>query len=357
MNRNRMRTTTATLATTALALSILPSPADRILYLDAAAPGSLPNLFWTDLTANQHDFIITGDPAPVHVDNPGSVNDYYDMELDNGFIGLGDESLFDFETDHAGAGLGTPFSVNVYLQVTQFHVEMGKVLVSKTDEPATGQFQGWIFSLNGDKQNRADFFAQPGNNRDRLYHRIDDETGFPGGFTGEDIMVTLTHDGSGTHGGTKQYVNGTEVTIHPWRQDGLNGSITNDNPIKIGTNHAFNDGAGIGEDANLYFVEIYDTELTAGEIAMRWNGGDPDRATVSPDRPSVLIPDFESVDTTGVQFTSVTGNTYLLQYTIDTNVPNWLNTGVSVPGGGGPMTLYDPGGFDSNRTYRILRQQ
>ena len=322
------------------------------LAVDAAAPGSLPDFFWTDLTTNEYDFISTGSPPPVHVDNAGSSNDYYDIDVMNGFVGIGDESIYDFETEVAGAGMGTPFSINVYLQVTSFIVEGGKVLVVKTDEPGTGQFQGWVYSLNGDKGNRADFFMQPGNNADRMYHRIDDDSGFPGGFVGQDIMVTLTHDGSGSNGGTKQYVNGVEVTIHPYEQDALGGPITNNNQVKIGNNQSFN--ADVGEDANLYFVEIYDTELTAGEISARWNSGNPTRATVSPDRPSILISTFGRTDDTGLTFTSATGTTYELQSTIGTNPPNWISTGLSQGGTGDSMVLVDPTGFDTGKTYRVI---
>jgi len=53
-------------------LNALPAQAERILYVDAAAPGSLPDFFWTDLTTNEYDFISTGSPPPVHVDNAGS---------------------------------------------------------------------------------------------------------------------------------------------------------------------------------------------------------------------------------------------------------------------------------------------
>ena len=97
----------------------LPVSAERILYLDASAPGEMSDTegtFWLDHTASEYDLIAVGAPAPTHVDNPGEANDYWAFDPNNGFKGIGDENLLDFETDvEAGPGLGDPFSLNAYL--------------------------------------------------------------------------------------------------------------------------------------------------------------------------------------------------------------------------------------------------
>ena len=156
----------------AMGICTLSVQAERILYLDAAAPGLMPDTFWVDLSESQHDFMATGveSSRPIHVDNPGSSDDYYDFELDNGFVGVGDESLFDFETDVAGAGMGTPFSIHAYFKRTGFlgGGNTGEFLVMKTNVEGGGQFNGWLFGGNGDNPSRVDMFMQVGNNTERL---------------------------------------------------------------------------------------------------------------------------------------------------------------------------------------------
>jgi hypothetical protein len=363
MNRNRIPKACAGIAAFAVGLTVLNVPAERILYLDAAAPGALPNLFWTDLTTNEHDFIASGNAGfspPVYVDNPGSDNDYYDLELNNGFAGIGDESLFDFDTEVAGAGLGTPFSIHVYFRRTGFlgGGNTGETLVTKAEEGTAGQFAGWMFSANGDNAQRADVYMQVGNNVDRLFHRIQDNANHPSGFTDNDVMMTMTHDGSGTLAGTKQYVNGIDQAI-TWSLDALGNnpvgsSMTNESPLRIGWTDVFGSSENVGTDANLYFVEVHDTVLTQGEVTTRWNSGNPTRETVSPDRPSILIKSIGPTNDTGLSFSSVTGRTYELQSTVETNSPSWISTGLNQDGTGGNMTLVDPSGFDTGKTYRVI---
>ncbi len=169
-------------------------------------------------------------------------------------------------------------------------------------------------------------------------------------------MLTITFDGSGTVDGTTQYINGVALPVGP-KSDGMNGSIANSGVLKLGHNNATaccggNEGQGI--DANIYFVEIYDHVLTAQEITDRWNNGSPARATVSPDRPSVTIDTFGFADTIGYEITSVTGISYQLQSSVDTNTMVWDDAGGPLEGIGGAMTLFDPNGHDSNRTYRVV---
>ena len=346
----------------AMGICTLSVQAERILYLDAAAPGLMPDTFWVDLSESQHDFMATGmeSSRPIHVDNPGSSDDYYDFELDNGFVGVGDESLFDFETDVAGAGMGTPFSIHAYFKRTGFlgGGNTGENLVTKTEAGTQGQFKGWIFSGNGDNPSRVDMFMQVGNNTERLYHRIQDDAGHPSGFNDLNVMLSVTHDGSGTLEGTKQYVNGV-LQATTWTADGLGtnpegSTMRNDQPLKLGWVDAFGgDNVRTGTDSNMYFVEVHDTVLTEAEVVARWNNGDPERATVSPDRPSFGIDAIGQTDVSLITFQSVIGKTYELQYTIDTNAPAWTSVGLSMEGTGGTMNMADPDGFSAERSYRV----
>ena len=261
-----------------LAGLVVSSQAARIGFWDAAAPGSNPSTTWEDASGNGYHLtgFGVGESAAPAYDGSGS----YDLNFNNGFVGTGD-GLFDFETDKAGEGLGTPFSMNVYMSLDSWQFENGFTLVSKTSQGEDGQFTGYFWSGNGDDRNRFDVFMQPGNNQDRNYHRIEADNAFPGGdaYTGADAMITLTHDGSGSLAGFNQYLNGALESPQGHAQDGLNGSILNDSPLRIGQpGTAFGGGHDRqGIDGNIYFVEIYDHELSAGEVAGRWNGGSPSR--------------------------------------------------------------------------------
>jgi hypothetical protein len=357
MKDNRIPSVAVTVAAALLAAAgATPATAARILYLDAAAPGQAPEFYWADLSASAYDFIATGSPLPAHVDNPGEANDYFDMDRSNGFVGTGDESIFDFETERAGAGLGTPFSINLYFQITDFGPDKADQFVSKTDGVGgDGQFAGFMYKINADRDGRMDFMLQPGNNNDRTYHRTDNPA-----FNGTDVMMTVTHDGSGSSAGLKQYYNGSEALNIPFSANDLNGSILTDEQVRIGIADAVGGQAALtegGVEANVYIIEIYDHILTAQEVSDRWNNGSPARATTSPARPAPFVIDSVALSGgTGLEFSSLIGETYVLQFNLDTNTSDWVAAGLTVEETGGTMLMIDPAGYDSNKTYRVLRQ-
>jgi hypothetical protein len=73
-----------------------------------------------------------------------------------------------------------------------------------------------------------------------------------------------------------------------------------------------------------------------------------------PPRPPSLIGMIGFADTTGFMFQSMTGVTYDLQFTLSTNPPTWTPTGVTKEGNGGSLTLLDPTGFNTGKTYRVI---
>ena len=78
--------------------------AARTLWLDAAAPGANPGTTWEDLSPSGYDFANMG---ATH--NAGTMSYHFVGDDEDIMVGIGDESLYDFETEKAGAGLGTPF--------------------------------------------------------------------------------------------------------------------------------------------------------------------------------------------------------------------------------------------------------
>jgi hypothetical protein len=128
--------------------------------------------------------------------------------------------------------------------------------------------------------------------------------------------------------------------------------------IEIGRNQDAGNGSGNGMSALLYFVEIYDHELSAPEVSGRWNGGSPTRATQDPVRNTPFSSGVASLAITtdsAIEFASELGETYQLQSTISTNPPTWTAVGDNVMGTGGTMELLDPAGFDPSKTYRVFR--
>ena len=119
-------------------------------------------------------------------------------------------------------------------------------------------------------------------------------------------------------------------------------------------------------NADVYFVEIYDHALTVEEVVSRWNNGEPQRATVNPIRTSdsgFLVSSLTPVNDIGIEFLSELGKTYELQAKLgesETNTnapPSWAKVegaGTSIAGTGGTLILSDPGGYDSNKTYRVF---
>ena len=253
-----------TLALISVAVSLLAiagaSQAARVLYVDAAAPGADPANTWMDNSASAYDFANEGATY-------SAANQSYVFTLDSSMVGTGNEAIFDFDTEMAGAGLGTSFTIIAYINST-WRNDAALSLVTKTDEPGTGQFTGWALMANQDSDALFDMMMQPGSNQTRMYTRTGE------GMSGAPMLLAITLDGSGTPGGTQWYVNGPP-TATTYTEDGLVGSILNDNQVRLAKNGAM--GGQTGWEGEMYFLEIYDTALSADDIAARWNSGSPAR--------------------------------------------------------------------------------
>ena len=53
-------------------------------------------------------------------------------------------------------------------------------------------------------------------------------------------------------------------------------------------------------------------------------------------------------------FQSTSGNVYQLQFSADPEAEGWTDAGYTLHGSGGEMHAYDPAGFSTGRSYRIL---
>ena len=313
MTKNRKPIDLVIVAAALLAGSmILPAMAARIGYWDAAAPGtSIPgysgSVVWLDQTTNEYDFVGVGSPLP----NKGDV----------------------------------PYTI---------------MTKAKRPQVAGAHYTGYAFNLSWDQPDSLQFIQQAGNNTDRSGARRGDGGDGVGNLSGQLAMVTVTHDGSATTGGITSYANGIELTATRFSQGNLNGTTVNGGQIQIGHN---DDTGGIGQLNNgftgfLYFMEIYDHELSQPEIAARWNGGSPTRATTDPVRSATSNSDLVSLAITtdsAIEFLSEVGETYQLQSTVSTNPPTWTAVGDNVVGTGGTIQMLDPDGFGASKTYRVFR--
>jgi hypothetical protein len=338
----------------------LPALAVRIGYWDAAAPGtSIPGypgtVVWLDQSSNEYDFVGAGTPLPFHDD----VDDLWLLGQNSGFKGIGDEDLFDFETDVvAGPSNGAPFSVNAYLnwEGPNFGDTPYTIMTKARKEGTDVHFTGHSFALNWSEQDTLQFVQQAGNNTDRVVKRLGDSVG--GSLAGRTAMLTVTHDGSGTTGGTIFYVDGVEITRSSFDQSSLNGTVLNGGQIEIGRSQDNGNGNNNGMSALLYFLEIYDHELSVSEVSTRFNGGSPTRATQDPVRNTPFSEEVSSLTVTSdstIEFQSEAGETYQLQSNISTNTPEWIAVGDNVIGTGGIMQLLDPEGFSPSKMYRVFR--
>ena len=61
-------------------------------------------------------------------------------------------------------------------------------------------------------------------------------------------------------------------------------------------------------------------------------------------------------DAVGLEFLSVTGETYRLEYSVPETPSVWTDAGVSLFGDGGPVWAFDPAGYSGQKQYRIVHQ-
>ncbi len=321
-------------------LQPLPASAERILYLDAAAPGILPGVVWADQTTNEYDFVNRG---AIH--NPGLKS--YTLDNPHGAAGqflegsLAHEAAFDFERDSA-------WSVVVYAKQNGDGQHTEGVL-SKV--PAN-QNMGWEFAWRKHDWGWYEF-VRANTNADRSYKRVDS-----GSIDLNWHLVVITCTGPDISN-VSIYEDGVDFSF----ADAYTGepqvgtSILNDEPVRIGY-EPFSGAAPQGAyfTGEIGFIEIWNEALPEQYAVDRWNGGSPARATVSPDRPQIVFQSVQRAAATGLIFQSVFGERYELQSTTETNPPNWTAAGLTLEGTGGQLTAVDPAGVSTQKTYRVLRK-
>lgn len=279
-----MRRTTCFLAATGLAVLVGASPlaqAARILHLDAAAPGANPGTTWEDLSPSGYDFANMG---ATH--NAGTQSYHFVGDEEDTMVGTGDESLYDFETEKAGVGLGTPFSIVLYFRDTNNYGGANPGITKRAAD-GLGPFAYLrVNSVDFAPTGRVDFGlghiaippdVDPDDGADRVYHRTN-----TGPVNTDYHMVVITHDGSGTVAGTNQYHDGSSIPLATvYTEDNLFGSILNNEPLRLGTD-PLNSSVFQGEMA---IVEIWNEVLPGSYSEARWNGGQPERVP----EPSAIV--------------------------------------------------------------------
>ena len=313
-----------------------PAQAARILFLDAAMPGSDPTSVWEDLSPSGYDF----NNSPTSPATYNAANLTYDFEFTNRMDGVGNESLFDFETAYGDPfpdGNPVPFSIVAFIDQDWSAGVGGFAFVSKTDESGDGQFLGWILQGNQDFSKRFDFSMQPGNNVDRLYARTED--GFSQGSSGSPMLVVVTHTGFGQPSlDVAWYVNGVQVpTVDV--NDALDGTVLNNNQLVLGQADIGSGGDdNEGFQGSILFLEIHDVVLTPEEVAARWNGGAVERVGQPLPVVSTTVTPVTSVQS--VTFDTLSGLEYVVQHNDDAIGSNWISTSKLV-GNGGSLRAFD----------------
>ena len=363
-NKTMKRFTLLGILTIALAL---PAAAERILYIDAAQPGGDPSNTWLDLSASGYDF--ANDLSSPATYNAADLS--YDFEFSDSMTGMGDETLFDFETNCAQLDLddncigtnGTPYSIVAYVKQTP-EGWGGRTydIISKTapetfilPEGPNGEilqethFAGYLFGGSEDNPAHYKFSMQSGEeggNQSRLFKRI------ANGYSDLPILLTVTHDGSGEEPGTRWYVNGSESMSFSYRQDTLFGSIQNDGPLILGLNPNVGPST-LGFRGSMYFIEIHDVELTPAEVSNRWNLGDVGR----PGQPSRVIPSSVVALPSLAEgaFDTISDYDYDIEEADDLTGSAWSLV-TTVPGTGGTVSHLIQTAGAPTKSYRVVRK-
>ena len=259
-----MRKLLAGIIVGALAGFVVSSNASVIGLWDAASGGL------NDQSGTGHNLTTQASGTgtlPTH-----DAGGWYNMANGGGLVGTGPTSDYDFPID-TDAGTGSPFSIHNYFTWTGWQSDIPYAIASKAELMANGHFAGWGLFL-GDTNHSLAIQPQPGNNQDRMYSRRKDDSGSTTHTT--DVLITVTHDGSGTTAGTVFYVDGEEWTVNDFTQNALAGNTSNNGQLEIGYSASRNND-NVGFNGKWYFTEIHDAVLSGEEVAARWNGGNPSR--------------------------------------------------------------------------------
>ena len=108
-------------------------------------------------------------------------------------------------------------------------------------------------------------------------------------------------------------------------------------------------------DATLY-EDVFAGSTAGGDwaVAAPLMGAAGDGLAIGAWQRLVVISSAEVDEVTGLQFQSIDGVLYELQYATDLVTPVYTNTGLIVEGNNQVLTLFDPTGFSTQKTYRVV---
>ena len=107
----------------------------------------------------------------------------------------------------------------------------------------------------------------------------------------------------------------------------------------------------VGNLVDLDELQIRDMNVSGGS-ARPYVFWDHVRITSDEAPPELGFTNITVSDETGFRFDSQDGVNYDLQWS--SNMVDWISKDFTIHGKGGTVTTFDPGGFDSNRHYRIV---
>ena len=176
-------------------------------------------------------------------------------------ISVGDHSFGDASSDD-------PFTLAAWINVDDLSAH--RPIICKSDDPTIAEYQ---LAVRDDTDLTFACYDGSTSNQIRAYSAIGTIT------TGTWIHVAATYDGSGSENGITLYINGADATDSRSSQ----GSYTamHDTAVATRIGAAYQDNVTYhGEfDGIIDDVRIYDSELTAGQIADLYNGGDGTETT------------------------------------------------------------------------------
>jgi hypothetical protein len=304
-----------------------PSFAGRIFFVDASVPGPDPANTWKD---------FGGD---ADLQNMGAVYNLglssYTFNGSTSFMqgDVADESLFDF-------GRNDSWSLVVYAKANGDGQHTDGI-VSKV--PALTNM-GWELAWRKSDQGWYEM-VRANHNGNRSYRRADSSSADNNWhllvliMTGPSISnVAVYEDG------------GPNLPDAYFGEQTVTASMLNNEPLRIGFEPFTGGQQGAYFNGEIGFIEIWDTALTQQYAIDRWNGGNPVRGIGF----DVSVSGLESATETVFPVDTVSGLTYRVEYTLDGGTPTWTPAGVSVIGNGNIMHLFDPSGYSTQRTYRII---
>ena len=122
--------------------------------------------------------------------------------------------------------------------------------------------------------NNYDIYMQPGTNQNRMYHRFAHSSG--------QALFIWHHDGTGMLSGNQAFENGSAAAENQQVGNGLNGSILNNDPIRIGGNPVTGNTSNARFGGDVWWVQIWQGDEStlpggsASQFAMDvWNNGNP----------------------------------------------------------------------------------